>query len=182
MTLLPVKNRRPALPTSEAVSFGEKKMGLVYADIELISGDDLALYRRGFLPEDQIKHMRVSVLVDSGAYMLSINDRIKEQLDLPVLDKQTVRLADDTEMKVEVVGPVEIRFENRRATVDAYVIPGNAEPLLGVIPLEDLDVVVDPKQQRLIVNPESPYIARKHMKYAAGAIREPDKKSLGTGI
>ncbi|MBA3806317.1 MAG: hypothetical protein H0X14_11475, partial [Acidobacteria bacterium] len=97
-------------------------MGLVYADIELISGDDLALFRRGFLPEDQIKHMRVSVLVDSGAYMLSINDRIKEQLDLPVLDKQTVRLADDTEIRVEVVGPVEIRFENRRATVDAYVI------------------------------------------------------------
>ena len=77
MTLLPVKNRRPALPTSEAVSFGEKKMGLVYADIELISGDDLALFRHGFLPEDQIKHMTVSVLVDSGAYMLSINNQIK---------------------------------------------------------------------------------------------------------
>lgn len=139
-------------------------MGLVYADIELIRGDDLALYRHGILPEDQIKHMRVSALVDSGAYMLCINDRIKEQLDLPVLDKHTVRLADESEMKVEVVGPVEIRFENRRATVDAYVIPGNAEPLLGVIPIEDLDVVIDPKQQRLIVNPESPYIARKHMK------------------
>jgi clan AA aspartic protease len=164
MTVTLVKNPRPALPTSEAVSFGEKKMGLVYADIELIRGDDLALYRHGILPEDQIKHMTVSTLVDSGAYMLCINDRIKEQLDLPVLDRHTVRLADDTEMKVEVVGPVEIRFENRRATVDAYVIPGSAEPLLGVIPLEDLDVVIDPKQQRLIVNPESPYIARKHMK------------------
>ena len=164
MTILPSTTRRPALPTSEAVSFGEKKMGLVYADIELVSSDDLALFHRGFLAEDQIKHMRVSALVDSGAYMLCINDRIKEQLDLRLLDKHTVRLADESEMKVEVVGPVEIRFENRRATVDAYVIPGNAEPLLGVIPIEDLDVVIDPKQQRLIVNPESPYIARKHMK------------------
>jgi clan AA aspartic protease len=164
MTILPVTTRRPALPTSEAVSFGAKKMGLVYADIELIRADDLALYRHGILPEDQIKHMRVSALVGSGAYMLCINDRIKAQLDLRVIEEQNVRLADDTEMKVEVVGPVEIRFENRRATVDAYVIPGNAEPLLGVIPIEDLDVVIDPKQQRLIVNPESPYIARKHMK------------------
>ena len=139
-------------------------MGLVYADIELISGDDLALYRRGFLPEDQIKHMRVSMLVDSGAYMLIINDRIKEQLDLPVLEEQTARLADDTELRVEVVGPVEVRFENRSTTVRALVFPGTVEPLLGVIPMEDMDVVVDPKQQRLIVNPESPYIARKYVK------------------
>jgi clan AA aspartic protease len=164
MTILPVTTRRPALPTSEAVSFGAKKMGLVYADIELIRADDLALYRHGILPEDQIKHMRVSALVDSGAYLLSINDHIKEQLDLPVLEEQTVRLADDSEIRVKVVGPVEIRFENRSTTMRAIVLPGNAEPLLGVIPIEDLDVVIDPKQQRLIVNPESPYIARKHMK------------------
>ena len=164
MMILPVTTRRPALPTSEAVSFGEKKMGLVYADIELIRADDLALYRHGILPEAQIKHMRVSALVDSGAYLLSINDHIKEQLDLPVLEEQTVRLADDSEIRVKVVGPVEIRFENRSTTVRAIVFPGNAEPLLGVIPIEDLDVVIDPKQQRLIVNPESPYIARKHMK------------------
>lgn len=139
-------------------------MGLVYADLELISGDDLALYRRGFITEAEIKRMRVAALVDSGAYMLAINDYIKEQLDLPVLEEQTARLADESEIRVEVVGPVEVRFENRSTTVRAIVLPGNAEPLLGVIPLEDMDVVVDPKQQRLIVNPESPYIARKHLK------------------
>jgi clan AA aspartic protease len=139
-------------------------MGLVYADIDLISGDDLALYRRDFLPEDQIKHMTVSALVDSGAYLLTINDHIREQLDLPLIEEQTVRLADETEIRVDVVGPVEIRFENRSTTMRAIVLPGSVEPLLGVIPLEDLDVVIDPKQQRLIVNPESPYIARKYMK------------------
>lgn len=139
-------------------------MGLVYADIELISGDDLALFRRGFLAEDQIKEMRVSMLVDGGAYMLVINDRIREQLDLPIVEEQTMRLADETEMRVKVVGPVEVRFEHRSTTTRAAAIPGNVEPLLGVIPMEDLDVVVDPKQQRLIVNPESPYIARKHLK------------------
>ena len=48
--------------------------------------------------------------------------------------------------------------------MDAIVFPGNVEPLLGAIPMEDLDVIIDVKQQRLIVNPESPYIARKHVK------------------
>jgi clan AA aspartic protease len=157
------KARRQASSTLNPVSYGEKKMGHVYADIELISGDDLALHRRGFLPEDEIKRMRISALVDTGSYMLVINDRIKQQLDLPVMEMQTVRLADDTERRVEIVGPVEVRFENRSTTVRAAVLPGDCEPLLGAIPIEDLDVVIDSKQQRLIVNPQSPYIARKRV-------------------
>lgn len=139
-------------------------MGLTYAEIQLISADDLALHRRGYLPEDGIKRMRVTALVDSGAYMLFINDQIKQQLDLPFIEEQTMRLAADSERRVKIVGPVDVRFENRSTTVRAAVLPGDAEPLLGAIPLEDMDVVIDPKQQRLIVNPESPYIARKHAK------------------
>lgn len=139
-------------------------MGLVYAEIELISGDDLALHRRGFITEDKIKRMKVNALVDSGAYMLVINEHIKMQLDLPVLEQQVARLADESTVKVDIVGPVEVRFENRRASVDAMVLPGAAEVLLGSIPMEDMDVLVDPKQQRLVVNPANPYMAKKHLK------------------
>lgn len=163
--LLPVdKACRHASSTLETVSYGEKRMGHTYADIELISVDDLVLHRRGYLPEEKIKRMRVSVLVDSGAYMLVVNDHIRQQLDLPVLGETTARLADDTEFKAEIVGPVEIRFENRRTTVDALLLRGNAEPLLGVIPMEDMDVVLDPKRQRLLVNPENPNIALTYVK------------------
>lgn len=150
--------------TSVAVLEGSDEVGLVYAEIELISGDDLALHRRGFIAEGEIKRMKINALVDSGSDMLVINDRIKEQLDLPVLEMQTARLADESETRVEVVGPVEVRFENRSTTVRALVFSGNVEPLLGVIPMEDMDVVVDPKRRELTVNPESPYIARKYVK------------------
>jgi len=44
------------------------------------------------------------------------------------------------------------------------VLPGDSEVLLGAIPMEDLDVSVNPKEQKLIVNPSSPYIAKKKMK------------------
>jgi clan AA aspartic protease len=139
-------------------------MGLVYAEIELISGDDLALNRRGFITEDQIKRLKVNALVDSGAVMLAINEHIKMQLDLPVLDRQAAQTADGRELSLEVVGPIEIRFENRRASVDAMVLPGDAEILLGAIPMEEMDVLVDPRQQRLVVNPANPYIAKKPLK------------------
>ena len=158
------KARRQASSTLEPVSYGEKKMGFTYADIELISTDDLALHRRGFLPEEGVKRMRVAALVDTGAFMLVINEQVKRQLDLPLLEEQTVRLADESEVRVEIVGPVEIRFENRATTVRAVMLPGSTEPLLGAIAMEGMDVVVDPKRQRLMVNPESPDIPMTYVK------------------
>jgi len=97
--------------------------------------------------------------------MLAINQSIKAQLNLQTVDEQIAELADGTQIRLEVVGPVEIHFENRRAMVDAMVLPGEAEVLLGAIPMEEMDVMVDPKQQQLIVNPASPYITKKSLKW-----------------
>jgi len=131
-------------------------MRLVYADIELISGDDLALHRRGYIEEAEIKRLKVSALVDSGAEMLAVNEQVKSHLNLFVLDTQRAELADGTKVELEIVGPVEIRFANRRASVDAIVLPGDVQVLLGAIPMEEMDVLVDPKRQQMMVNPEHP--------------------------
>jgi clan AA aspartic protease len=96
--------------------------------------------------------------------MLSLNEEIKIQLDLAVLDEQEAELADGTPKKIEIVGPVEVRFENRMTTVNAAVLPSNTEVLLGAIPMEDMDVLIDPKQQKLVVNPAHPYMAKKSLK------------------
>ncbi len=141
-------------------------MGLVYVEIELLSVDDLALSRRGFLRADEVKRISCKALVDSGAYELVINEDVKKQLDLLVLEERIVKLADDSERRVELVGPVEIRFENRSTVVRAVVLPGAAEILLGAIPMEGLDVVIDPREQRLIVNPAYPNIPSTYAKTA----------------
>ena len=139
-------------------------MGLTYAEIELISGDDLVLARRGYIEPENVKKITVNALVDSGAYMLAINESIKLQLDLPKLEEQIAELADGSQLKLEIVGPVEVRFENRSTTCRAMVLSGDTEVLLGAIPVEDMDVLIDPRQQRLIVNPASPYFAKKSLK------------------
>jgi clan AA aspartic protease len=139
-------------------------MGITYAEIELISSDDVALHRRGYIPEDQIKSIKVKALVDSGASLLMITESIKNQLNLLKIDEQQAELADGSVINVEVVGPVEIRFENRKAIVSAMVLPGEVEVLLGAIPMQAMDVLIDIKQERLIVNPKSPDIARMFLK------------------
>ncbi|CAD5929554.1 hypothetical protein PA905_43400 [Planktothrix agardhii CCAP 1459/11A] len=139
-------------------------MGLTYAEIEIANAGEIYLAQKGYILPENVKKITVKALVDSGAYMLAINESIKLQLDLPKLEEQIAELADGSKLKLEIVGPVEVRFENRSTTCRAMVLPGDAEVLLGTIPLEDMDVLIDPRQQRLIVNPASPYLAKKSLK------------------
>ncbi len=105
-------------------------MGLIYAEIELINGDDLALVRRNIIGEDEVKRMRVNALVSSGSYMLCINENIQEQLQLAVVEKRKAQLANGSIVECEVVGPIELRFKNRQTTCRAIVLPGDSEPQL----------------------------------------------------
>jgi clan AA aspartic protease len=129
-------------------------MGYVYAEIELTNGDDLAFNRRGALPEHEMRRVTTRALVDSGAWDLVLTEDIRKRLDLPVLDRRTVTLADETELEVDVVGPVQIRFQNRATIIFAIVLPNTSEVLLGAYALEGLDAFIDPKRERLLVHPD----------------------------
>ncbi len=139
-------------------------MGLTYADIELINSDDEALVRRNIIGEDEIRRLRTTMLVDSGAYMMAINETIQSQLELPLVEMRKVQVADSRVAEYPVVGPVKVRFANRKATCNAFVLPGDSEPLLGAIPMEEMDVMIHPQRQELIVNPEHPNYAVLKMK------------------
>ena len=139
-------------------------MGLVYADIELINAIDLGLARRYKIGEEEVKRMRVNMLVDTGSVYMCINESVQEQLQLDLIEKRKGQLADGSIVEYDVVGPIEVRFQNRRCVVDAMVLPCDNELLLGSIPLEDMDVMVDSYRRELIVNPEHPYFAQMTLK------------------
>lgn len=139
-------------------------MGLVYADIELINAKDITLAKRNIIAEEDIKSMHVNMLVDTGAFMMAINESIQAQLQLPFKQKRKAQLADGSVAEYDVVGPIEVRFKNRQATCNAFVLKGYGEPLLGAIPMEEMDVLVHPTRQELLVNPEHPYYAVLKMK------------------
>ena len=103
-------------------------------------------------------------MVDSGASMLAITKVIKNQLNLLKIDEKQAELADRSILRLEIVGPVEIRFENWMTTVRAMVVPNSNVVLLGAIPMQDMDELIEPKREQLIVNPESPDIARMLLK------------------
>jgi len=156
MTLKPANHK---YRRTEGTSLtGGKEMGYVYADIELTNQDDLAFYRRGWAAANEVRRVTTTALVDSGAWDLVLNEEIQQQLQLPIVGKDLVRLADETLLEIDVVGPVQVRFEDRTTVVSrAVIMPTTSEVLLGAYPMEGLDVFIDPKRERLLVHPKSPY-------------------------
>ncbi|MCW6537125.1 clan AA aspartic protease [Sphingomonas lycopersici] len=120
-------------------------MGIVHAQIELTNA------RR-----DDLLPMSVDALVDTGAVHLCIPQHVANQLDLAVQDRREVTVADGRKQMVDYVGPVRVRFANRQCMVGALVL--GDQPLLGAIPMEDMDLVISPARQSIIVNPANPNI------------------------
>ncbi|MBK6565090.1 MAG: retroviral-like aspartic protease family protein [Saprospiraceae bacterium] len=139
-------------------------MGLIHAEIELINGGDLEMVRRNLMNPDEVKRMYVNMLVDTGAYNLCINEVIQEQLQFPVVEKRKAQIANGSIEEYDVVDNVQVRFKNRATTCRAMVLPGDTEPLFGAIPLEDMDLIIHPLKQELLVNPEHPYFAQMSLK------------------
>ena len=139
-------------------------MGLVYANIELINSWDWESAKKGRIDQDEVRHININMLADSGAYMMAINENIQEYLGLPFVEKRKAVMADASVVEYDVVGPVQVRFSNRKAVCNAFVLKGDSEPLLGAIPMEEMDVLIHPLRQELIVNPEHPNYAVLKMK------------------
>ncbi|MCT0219681.1 clan AA aspartic protease [Synechococcus sp. CS-1329] len=104
--------------------------------------------------QEQLQPVEVQALVDTGAVHLCIPEHLVIQLQLQELERREVLLADGRRRSVPYVGPVEVRFRNRRCFTGALVL--GDEVLVGAIPMEDMDLILRPQLQSVDVNPESP--------------------------
>jgi clan AA aspartic protease len=103
---------------------------------------------------DQLDELDAKALVDTGAMHLCIPEAVRQQLKLQGATTRPVRIASGETLEVPYVGPVKICLMGREVFTVAMVL--GSEVLLGAIPLEDLDLHVDPVNQRLLPNPDSP--------------------------
>jgi clan AA aspartic protease len=129
-------------------------MGLVKAILELSNPRD-----------PSIEPISVPALADTGSVFLCIPEHVRLQLKLEALEEREVKLADGSRATFPYVGPIVLRFKNRTGFVGALVL--GDEVLLGAIPMEEMDLVVNPRDRSVDVNPASPNIATGICKLAA---------------
>jgi clan AA aspartic protease len=125
-------------------------MGIVYSEILLKNAADVAKARDGFIPKKEVRAVAVKALVDTGSGTLVINEEIREKLGLVIEGLRKSTLADGSKQIYKVSEPVRIHWENRDTTCPAFVVPDADNILLGAIPLEDMDLIVDPARRQLV--------------------------------
>src|SRR5579862_5266787 len=131
-------------------------MGKVMQTILLENFGDVEDVHRGLLPPDRVRSVEVEALVDTGATTLVIPPEAAEALGVREVARERVRYADGRLAEVTRVRGVQLTLVGRTMLLDALVQPGRTTALIGQIPLEQLDLIVDPKSREVRVNPESP--------------------------
>ena len=104
----------------------------------------------------ELDPITVNALVDTGAVWLCIPERVQIQLGLEEIESRKVTLADESQRLVPYVGPIQVRFGNRSCFVGALVL--GDQTLLGAVPMEDMDLVINPTRRSVTVNPDYPDI------------------------
>jgi predicted aspartyl protease len=129
-------------------------MGRVVVAAKIENMQDLFRVAQGQLRAEEVRSVEVSdALVDTGASTLALPRKLIAQLGLTPFESKRTRSATGTGA-AQMYGIVQLTIQGRMWRGDAIEVADDCPVLIGQIPLEALDFVVDPKTQRLIGNPE----------------------------
>ena len=114
----------------------------------------LTNWQNRFLPlPEHGEAVTCEVLVDTGAVELALPAEIVERLRLVELGTTMAETADGAFHALRVLGIVEVEVQGRACQVRVIELPRGAQPLLGAVPLEEMDWHVSPAEMKLLPNP-----------------------------
>jgi predicted aspartyl protease len=130
-----------------------EEMGRVLTEATIENLADLFVADRGLLPADQVRRVAVTdALVDIGATALALPTRLIRQLGLK---KSYTKRATSSKgvCDADIYEAVRLTIMGRQMPIDVMEVPDEVPVLIGQIPLEYFDLVIDLRNRRLIGNP-----------------------------
>lgn len=132
---------------------GNDTMGRVVTEATLENMEDLWAVKRGLLRAEQVRRIDVAdALVDTGATLLSLPTRMIQQLGLAKTSSKRV-MSSLGLGEAMIYEAVRLTIQGRSCTMDVMEVPDGLPALIGQLPLEHLDFVVDLRSRTLIGNP-----------------------------
>jgi clan AA aspartic protease len=125
-------------------------MGQVVTEITLVNVADLSNAEGGYISMDRVRKETVQAIVDTGTMRLFITEDLYQKLGLDHKGDVIHILEDGSKLTCKVTSGVYVHWNNRSTVVNAVVKPSIERVVLGLIPLEGMDVMVDPCNQTLV--------------------------------
>jgi clan AA aspartic protease len=128
-------------------------MGRVLTEATIENLKDLWAVEQGLRPPDEARRIVVpDALVDTGATLLSLPTRLIRQLGLAKTSRRRVTSSAGV-TEADMYEAVRLTIQGRDCTMDVMEVPDAVPVLIGQLPLEHLDLVVDLRNRTLIGNP-----------------------------
>jgi predicted aspartyl protease len=127
-------------------------MGKVIIKIKLTNLSDLVVQHRK-LSKVKPREVEVEALVDTGATRLYLKSSVIRALGLDKLET-IISQTSNGPARRDVYNPARLEFQGRHGDFNVVEVGESVPNLVGQIPLEYLDFVVDSKNRKLIPNPE----------------------------
>ncbi len=129
-------------------------MGEVRVPVTLTNAVDLGLVRRNVMPLGEVRTYQASGLVDTGCISLVLPSHVADRLGLSRITRRVARYADGRREEVDATEPILVEIMGRSAISEGLVLGDTV--LIGQTILEQVDLHVDCREQRLLPNPDSP--------------------------
>lgn len=126
------------------------------AKIKLTNYRDLVLAERRGGKKLAVRTIEIEALVDTGATTLVIPAEAAKAIGLGHREMKRVRYADGRTARIPLGETIELELVGRRMTIEPLIERAGTTALIGQIPLEAMELVVDPKSREVRVNPASP--------------------------
>jgi len=125
-------------------------MGTVYATITIKNQFDVRDALNRYIKEDEVRQATVEAVADTGAITLFITEELRQQLGLDIVGEWPVTVANGAVEVAKRTDAVEVHWKDRSMVCRPYVLPNGNETLLGAIPMEDMDLIVDPAREMVV--------------------------------
>ncbi|MCL2196377.1 MAG: retropepsin-like domain-containing protein [Treponema sp.] len=125
-------------------------MGIVRTEITLKNLRDDNLASSGYIKSEDIRTATVTAIADTGSMYLVITEELRQKLGLEVKEEKTAHIANGQQITSQITEAVEVHWKDRETTVHAMVIPGATKILFGALPMEAMDLMVNPVTQEVV--------------------------------
>jgi len=124
-------------------------MGIVHTEITLKNLYDNRDAQKGHIKPEDVRTETVTAIADTNSMYLVITEELRQKLGLEIKEQKTARIANGEQVNCQITESVEIHWKDRETTLPAMVIPGSKKILFGALPMEAMDLMVNPVTQEV---------------------------------